>query len=305
MRPRSLAWRRTKDRAVKTFSGVAALIGLAFLAWILFEVVMRGARAIDLSFFTELPTPPGRAGGGLANAMVGTLAITTLAALMGVPVGLLAGVYLAEFGRGGRFASTVRFLCNVLMGIPSIVIGVFVYAVMVTEHNLWGLRWGGHYSAWAGAAALAIIMVPLVARTTEDMLNLVPNTLRESALALGSPRWKVTLGVVFRAAKSGLVTGTLLGVARVSGETAPLLFTALNSPYWLRSLDPPTANPSTWAAALNEPTANLTVTIWNYANSPFADWQQKAWGASLVITAGVLLLTIVARVIFRKRTVWS
>ncbi len=305
MTPRSVGWRRAKDKSVKALSGLAALIGLAFLAWIMMEVVLRGAKALDAAFFTSLPTPPGLAGGGLANAMLGTLAITLLAALIGVPIGLFAGIYLAEFGRESRFASAIRFLANVLMGIPSIVIGVFVYAVMVVEHGMCGAHWGGHFSAWAGAAALAIIMIPLVARTTEDMLNLVPNTLRESALALGSPRWKVTLGVVFRAAKSGLVTGTLLGVARVSGETAPLLFTALNSPYWLKSLDPPTLNPGTWYHALNEPTANLTVTVYNYAMSPYADWQQKAWGASLVITAAVLLVTIAARIIFRRRTQWS
>lgn len=291
MKPRSVRWRRAKDASVKAASGLAALAGVAFLAWITFEVILRGGRALDLSFFTRLPTPPGREGGGLANAMIGTLAITGVATFIAVPVGLLSGVYLAEFGRDSRVASTLRFLANVLMGIPSIVIGVFVYAIMVVPHRVAFLSWGGHFSGWAGAVALAVIMIPLVTRTTEDMLAMVPNTLRESALALGTPRWKVTLGIVFRAAKSGLVTGTLLGVARVSGETAPLLFTALNSPYW--------------AESLNQPTANLTVTIFNYAMSPFDDWRAKAWGASLVITAGVLLLTIVARFVFRKRSQWS
>jgi phosphate transport system permease protein len=287
MIPRSRAWRRTKDRTVKVAAALAAFVGLAFLAWITWVVIGRGASAFDGDFFTRLPTPPGRTGGGLANAMLGTLLITGLAAVMGVPVGVLAGVYLAEFGRGSRPATAIRFLCNILMGIPSIVIGVFVYATTVRPHALWGVRWGGGFSAWAGAVSLAIIMVPLVARTTEDMLGLVPNALRESALALGAPRWKTTLTVVFRAAKSGLVTGSLLGVARVSGETAPLLFTALNSPYWMKGL--------------SEPAANLTVTIFSYANSPYSDWQQKAWGAALLITAAVLVLTILSRLVFRKR----
>jgi phosphate transport system permease protein len=291
MTGRSLAWRRTKDSAVKTLAVAAAFVGLFFLGWILWEVVARGFGALDWAFFTELPRPPGQTGGGLANAIVGTIIITGLAALMGVPVGMLAGVYLAEFGRESRFAPAVRFLANVLMGIPSIVVGVFVYALLVMQHRMWFLSWGGHFSAYAGAVALAIIMLPLVARTTEDMLNLVPNVLRESALALGVPRWRATLGVVFRSAKSGLLTGVLLGIARVSGETAPLLFTALNSPYWMRGI--------------SDPTANLTVTIFSYAMSPYSDWKQQAWGASLVITAGVLLMTVAARLILRKRIQWS
>lgn len=276
---------------MKTLAVAAAFVGLFFLGWILWEVVARGFGALDWAFFTELPRPPGQTGGGLANAIVGTIIITGLAALMGVPVGMLAGVYLAEFGRESRFAPAVRFLANVLMGIPSIVVGVFVYALLVMQHRMWFLSWGGHFSAYAGAVALAIIMLPLVARTTEDMLNLVPNVLRESALALGVPRWRATLGVVFRSAKSGLLTGVLLGIARVSGETAPLLFTALNSPYWMRGI--------------SDPTANLTVTIFSYAMSPYSDWKQQAWGASLVITAGVLLMTVAARLILRKRIQWS
>ena len=276
---------------MKTLAVAAAFVGLFFLGWILWEVVARGFGALDWAFFTELPRPPGQTGGGLANAIVGTIIITGLAALMGVPVGMLAGVYLAEFGRESRFAPAVRFLANVLMGIPSIVVGVFVYALLVMQHRMGFLSWGGHFSAYAGAVALAIIMLPLVARTTEDMLNLVPNVLRESALALGVPRWRATLGVVFRSAKSGLLTGVLLGIARVSGETAPLLFTALNSPYWMRGI--------------SDPTANLTVTIFSYAMSPYSDWKQQAWGASLVITAGVLLMTVAARLILRKRIQWS
>jgi phosphate transport system permease protein len=198
---------------------------------------------------------------------------------MSVPVGLLSGIYLAEFGQDSRVADNSRFSANVLMGMPSIIIGVFAYTLVVLPLK--------HFSGYAGAVALAILMIPVVTRTTEDMLRLVPNTLRESALALGAPRWKVTLTVVFRAAKGGLITGVLLAVARVSGETAPLLFTALNSPYWFKSL--------------SGPTPNLTVTIFNYAMSPYEDWQQMAWGASLVITAGVLAFTLLARLAVRER----
>jgi phosphate transport system permease protein len=222
------------------------------------------------------------AGGGLGNAIAGTVLMTGVATLVGVPIGLLAGVFLAEFGKTSAIAPAVRFAANVLMGTPSILIGVFVYALVVVPM--------GHFSGLAGALALAMIILPVVTRTTEDMLQMVPDSLREAALALGSPRWKVTLGIVFRAAKSGLLTGILLAVARVSGESAPLLFTALNSPYSVRSL--------------SQPTANLTVTIYNYALSPYADWRQMAWGASLLITAGVLSLMIIARLTVRGRESW-
>jgi phosphate transport system permease protein len=208
--------------------------------------------------------------------------MTAVATLLGVPIGLLAGVFLAEYGKTSVVAPAVRFAANVLMGTPSILIGVFVYSVMVVPM--------GHFSGLAGAMALAMIILPVVTRTTEDMLQMVPDNLREAALALGAPRWKVTLGIVFRAAKSGLLTGILLAVARVSGESAPLLFTALNSPYRVRSLA--------------QPTANLTVTIYNYALSPYADWQQMAWGASLLITVGVLSLMIIARLTVRGRESW-
>jgi len=281
VKTRSLKTRRAGDLAVKALAAGSALLALAALGWILYEVISRGVGALDFSFFTRLPTPPGIAGGGLANAMVGTILITLLATLIGVPVGMLAGVYLGEFGLDSRRAALIRSASNLLMGTPSIIIGVFVYALLVVP--------AGHFSGYSGAAALAIIMLPVVARTTEDMLRLVPNTLRESALALGAPRWKVTLGVVFRAARAGLITGVLLAVARISGETAPLLFTALNSPYWTRSL--------------GEPTANLTVTIFNYAMSPYADWKAKAWGASLLITAAVLVLAVFSRFIFREKRV--
>ncbi len=279
MRPRSIRARQATNRAAKIVMVPAALIGIAVLAWILWEVIARGVGALTPQFFTELPTPPGMEGGGLANAILGTLVMTGLATLIGTPIGILAGIYLAEFGTVGRLATAVRFTTNLLMGTPSIIIGVFIYAVIVLRT--------GHFSGWAGAVSLAVIMIPVVLRTTEDMLNLVPDELRESALALGAPRWKATITVIFRAAKSGLATGILLAVARVSGETAPLLFTALNSFYWPTSL--------------GEPTANLTVTIYNYAMSPYPDWQQKAWGASLLITVAVLLTAVLSRFGLRER----
>jgi phosphate transport system permease protein len=276
---RSHSARKKLDLGVKLFSSLAAFIGIFFLVWILYEVFTRGFSALNWAFFTQLPAPPGMEGGGLANAILGTVVITILATGIGVPVGLFAGIYLSEIGRKTRFASAVRFVTNILMGVPSIIIGIFVYTVIVLPM--------GHFSGWAGAVSLAIIMLPVVASTTEDMLRLIPDTLRESALALGAPQWKVTLGVVFRAARAGLITGVMLSVARVSGETAPLLFTALNSPFW--------------AESLNEPLANLTVTIFNYAMSPYDDWQVMAWGASFLISAAVLVATISARVILRER----
>lgn len=280
MIPRGVGGRHFADRVVRVIMIPAALSGIAILAWILWEVISRGASAIDWAFLTRLPSPPGVEDGGLGNAIVGTLLMTVLATAIGAPLGLLAGVFLAEFGPRSRIATAVRFTSNLLMGTPSIIIGVFVYALIVLRT--------GHFSGWAGAVALAILILPVVLRTTEDMLNLVPDELRESGLALGAPRWRVTLWITFRAAKTGLVTGVLLAVARVSGETAPLLFTSLNSFYW----------PET----LGEPTANLTVTIFNYAMSPYADWQQKAWGASFLITVSVLIVAVLARFSFQKRS---
>ena len=273
MRQRSLTYRRGIDLGIRLISGLAALFGVAMLGWILSIVILKGMPAINWQFFTELPAPPGMPGGGLANAILGTLLITLLAVLMGVPIGLAAGVWLAEFGQQSKTAEAVRFAANLLMGTPSIIIGVFVYVAIVMTT--------GHFSGISGAVALAIIMLPVVARTAEDMLALVPSALREAALALGVPRWKATLGIVFRSAKTGLLTGILLAVARVSGETAPLLFTSLNSPYWPESF--------------NEPTANLTVTIFNYAMSPYEDWQTLAWGASLLIAGSVLGTTVISR----------
>ena len=237
---------------------------------------------MNWAFFTELPTPPGMSGGGLANAILGTVIITVLATVFGVPIGVLAGIYLSEFGQDSKLAGLVRFFSNILMGTPSIIIGIFVYAILVVPV--------GHFSAYSGAVALAIMMLPVVARTTEDMMQMVPAAIRESSLALGAPRWRTTFQVVFRSAKTGLLTGVLLAVARVSGETAPLLFTALNSPYW--------------PSALDQPTANLTVTIFNYAMSPYEDWQRMAWGASLLVALGVLAVTLITRFVLadKKKT---
>lgn len=268
------------DLALKGVSTLAALVGIFFLVWIIYEVALRGVGAINWDFFTRASAPPGVEGGGVGNAIVGTLLMTLLAIVIGVPVGMSAGIYLSEYGRDSMLGGAVRFSGNVMMGIPSIIVGLFVYTLMVLPM--------GNFSGYAGAVSLAIIMLPVVARTSEDMLSMVPNTLRESALALGAPRWKVTLGVVFRGARNGLITGVILAVARVSGETAPLLFTALNGPYWPRSL--------------NEPTANLTVTIFNYAMSPYPDWQQIAWGASLIIMAAVLAMTLVTRFFFKEKS---
>jgi phosphate transport system permease protein len=273
MKERSITVRRLSDLLIRVLSSLAALVGIAFLIWILYVVLARGLSAINWDFFTQRPAPPGIEGGGVGSAILGTLLMTALAMLIGVPTGLLGGVYLSEFGQHKRIGEWVRFTCNMLMGTPSIIIGVFVYIILVVPMK--------NFSGYAGAVALAVIMLPVVTRTTEDMLSLVPSALRESALALGAPRWKVTLGVVFRAARNGLITGILLAVARVSGETAPLLFTALNSPYWPQSL--------------KEPTSNLTVTIFNYAMSPYPDWQAMAWGASFLITAGVLGATVFTR----------
>jgi len=265
--------------AMRFGAGGAAAAGILALAWILATVVSRGATAFSPAFFTHLPTPPGVAGGGLANAMLGTLLITGLAALFSIPMGLMAGVYLAEFGRESRFAAAVRMATNILMGVPSIISGVFVYTLLVATT--------GHFSGYAGAVALALIMLPVIVRTTEDMLLLVPGALREAGLALGTPRWRVTRDIVLRSASKGLLTGVLLAVARVSGETAPLLFTSLNSPYW--------------PERLGQPTANLTVTIFSYAMSPFRDWQAQAWGAAMLITLGVLATSLCARLIVRGK----
>ena len=271
--------RQTANYAALTISVLSAAFGIFFLFWILKDVFVFGFRAINLDFFTELPAPPGMEGGGLANAILGTLLITVLATAIGVPAGIMAGTYLSEYGRKSRMASVVRFTSDILVSAPSIVIGVFVYALLVKPL--------GGFSAIAGAVALAIIMLPVVVRTAEEMLKLVPDSTREAALALGAPHWKVTVHIVYRGAIRGIVTGVMLAVARVSGETAPLLFTSFNNAFW--NFD------------MTEPTATLTVTIFNYAMGPYDDWHTKAWGAALLITAIVLLVNMISRIILRGK----
>ncbi len=273
MRIRNTRARRTINNLIKLISLVSAVAGIAVLFWILADVFVKGAGAINWQFFTEPPPPPGAGTGGLGNAIIGTLLMIIFATLTSVPAGVFAGVYLVEVNPHSKLSEWIRFLTNTMMGIPSIVTGLFVYAVLVKPM--------GTFSGYAGGVALALIMFPVITRTTEDVLKLVPDSVRESALALGAKRWKATFSVVFRTASSGLITGSLLAVARVSGETAPLLFTALNSPYWPESLA--------------QPTANLTVTIFNFAMSPYPEWQKLAWGASLLITTGVLLVILLVR----------
>jgi phosphate transport system permease protein len=259
---------------------LSTIIGIFFLAWILYIVIKMGFKSINLAFFIEPTKPYGIPDGGIANAILGTFMITLSAALIGVPLGLLGGIYLSEFGRSSKLGDFIRFSSNVMMGIPSIIVGLFVYTLLVYTTK--------RFSGFAGAVALSIIMFPVVLRTTEDMLSMVPNQLRESALALGTPRWKATLGIIFRAAKTGLITGVLLSIARVSGETAPLLFTALWSDSWPTHF-------------FTQPTANLTVTITEYAtNSPFEQMHIRAWGAALLITVAVLFLNIICRTFFRE-----
>jgi phosphate transport system permease protein len=261
-------------RLVMAFSVLATAFGLLWLVLVLGTLLVNGIGAIGPALFTEMTPPPGSSG-GLLNAIAGSLLMTLIATLVGTPTGILAGTFLAEYARGGWFGEVVRFVNDILLSAPSIIVGLFVYEAMVVRM--------GHFSGWAGAMALAIIMIPVIVRTTEDMLRLVPSALREAAAALGAPRWKVIVMVTYRAAVQGMLTGVLLAVARISGETAPLLFTALNNQFW--SSDP------------NAPMANLPVVIFQFAMSPYADWQVLAWGGALLITAAILVLNISARVI--------
>ncbi len=272
--------RKFINATILVLSTAAAMIGLVMLTWILGDVAIKGASAINWDFFTQLPTPPGDAGGGLANAIVGTLLMTVVATLISVPFGIMAGTYLSEFGRENSLGATTRFVADILVSAPSIVIGVFVYLLVVKTM--------GNFSGWAGAIALSIIMLPVITRTTEEMLRLVPKEMREAALALGAPYWKMLLQVIYRCAMTGMITGIMLAVARVAGETAPLLFTSLNSPYWMHSM--------------NEPMANMTVALFNYAMSPYDDWHVKAWGMAFLITISVLVVTIITRLTLRKRS---
>jgi phosphate transport system permease protein len=287
--PRSHRRRKATDLGIKVFAWIGAWFGIAVMLLIVYEVIRRGAGAIDWGFFTELPPAVGQGGGGLGNAIVGTFVITVVAAAMAIPVGFFGGVWLSEFGRAGRLATRVRMVANVNMGIPSIVVGVFIFALLVKPLQ--------HYSGIAGSVALAFIMLPVMARTTEDMLNLVPNELRESGLAMGVPRWRVTLGVVIRAARSGLITGGVLATVRVAGETAPLLFTALSSPYWLNGLFGP-------EGFFGGPTANLTKMVYDFSGMPYARMQELAWGGALIIIVAVLGLNVVTRLIFQRGKEW-
>jgi phosphate transport system permease protein len=269
--------RRAVSGVMTSLTALCTLAAVGILVIILGYIAMRGIGALNLRFLMDSPRPVGE-GGGIGNAIVGSAVLLLLSCAVGVPMGIATGVYLSEFG-GGMFASVVRFLVDTLTGIPSIVTGVFVYAVIVLRMK--------HFSAFAGGIALAMIMIPIVARTTEEMIKLVPHSLREGALALGAPQWRVTLGVVIPAAASGIATGAMLAVARVSGETAPLLFTAFGSRFFPRNL--------------NEPIASLTVQIYNYAISPYDEWHAQAWAATLVLMTLILSINILVRFLTRKK----
>jgi phosphate transport system permease protein len=266
------ARRRLTNRVLMGLAVAATGFGLLWLVLVLSTLLVEGISAITPSLFAQMTPPPGSAG-GLLNAIFGSVVMTAIATLIGAPTGILAGTFLAEYSRGNGFGEVVRFINDILLSAPSIIVGLFVYELMVVRM--------GHFSAWAGAVALAIIVVPVVVRTTEDMLTLVPSALREAAAALGTPKWKVIVMVAYRAAVQGIVTGVMLAVARIAGETAPLLFTALNNQFW--------------STDLNAPMANLPVVIFQFAMSPYADWQVLAWGGALLITITVLFLNIGAR----------
>jgi phosphate transport system permease protein len=269
--------RRIINAVGLSVSVLAMLFGLFWLCWILITLLDYGLPALTPVVFTQMTPPPGNAG-GLLNAIAGSLMMTLIGTLIGTPIGILAGTYLAEFGQRGWMAPVTRFINDVLLSAPSIVIGLFVYEMYVIRVK--------HFSGWAGAFALAILVIPIVIRTTENMLRLVPHTLREAAAALGAPQWKVINFITLRAARAGIITGVLLAVARISGETAPLLFTALNNQFWSSNMD--------------QPMANLPVVIFQFAMSPYGDWQKLAWAGALLITVSVLTLNILARVLFRQ-----
>jgi phosphate transport system permease protein len=263
-----------------TLSVLAMGIGLAFLAWILGTLLYNGFGALAGTLFTNDTPAPGTAGGGLRNAIVGSLMMVGLSTLVSTPIGILAGIYLAEYGENNKFAQITRFVTDIMLSAPSIVIGLFVYAIYVANVQ--------HFSGYAGAIALSLIAVPVVVRTTDNMLRLVPSSLLEAAYALGAPHWKVAMTVRLRAVKAGVVTGVLLAVARVAGETAPLLFTALNNQFYSHDM--------------NAPLANLPVVIYQFAMSPYDDWRSLAWGGALLVTATVLLLNIISRTMFAQKT---
>ena len=270
--------RKRTNVILLTISGLAVLFGLFWLAWILGTLFYEGGHALARATLYYQMTPPPGADGGLANAIAGSALLITMGTLLGTPIGILAGTYLAEFGKRNWLANATRFLNDVLLAAPSIVIGLFVYSIYVAQVR--------HFSGFAGALALALIVIPVVVRTTDDMLKLVPNSLREATAALGCPAWKMIVFVTYRAARTGIVTGVLLAVARISGETAPLLFTSLNNQFW--SLN------------MNAPMSNLPTVIFQFAMSPYQDWHRLAWGGAALITLTVLVLNIVARSLFRR-----
>lgn len=275
----ALGRRRKRTDAIIRWACIAAtLLGLLFLASILVTLVFKGFHGLSARVFTEVTRPPG-SNGGLLNAIIGSLIQVGLATVVGTPIGLLVGTYLAEYAGESRLGNVVRFVSDILLSAPSILIGLFVYQILV-------LPFGG-FSGWAGVVALAIIVIPVVVRTTEDMLRLIPNTLREAVIALGAPKWKMIVLVCWRAARSGIITGVLLAVARVAGETAPLLFTSLGN--------------LNWSLNLAAPMSSLPITIYSYAGSPFEDWITLAWAGALLITVGVLGLNVLARVVLRQK----
>ncbi|MDE9437171.1 phosphate ABC transporter permease PstA [Xenorhabdus bovienii] len=278
-RRRMQAWRRQKNRIALLLSMATMAFGLFWLIWILFSTVTKGIDGMSLVLFTEMTPPPNTEGGGLANAIVGSGLLIFWATVFGTPLGIMAGIYLAEYGRRSWLAEVIRFINDILLSAPSIVVGLFVYSVIVTKMQ--------HFSGWAGVIALALLQIPIVIRTTENMLKLVPDNLREAAYALGTPKWKMISAITLKASISGIMTGVLLAIARIAGETAPLLFTSLSNQFW--------------STDLSQPIANLPVTIFKFAMSPFSDWQQLAWAGVLLITLCVLLINIVARVLFKNK----
>ena len=279
-RRRLHARRKRRNVVALTLALAAMAFGIFWLVWILVETVRLGIGGMSLSLFTEMTPAPQAETGGLANAIFGSLAMVTMATLLGTPIGILAGIYLAEYGQRGWLGHTTRFINDILLSAPSIVIGLFIYSVVVARAK--------SFSGWAGVLALALIVIPVVIRTTENMLALIPNALREAAYALGTPKWRVISTVTLRAARAGVITGVLLAFARIAGETAPLLFTALSNQFW--------------TSDMSQPMASLPVTIFKFAMSPYENWQKLAWAGVFLITLGVLLLNIVARTFFRNRT---
>ncbi|KLN46993.1 phosphate ABC transporter permease PstA [Providencia vermicola] len=278
-RARRQAWRRQVNRMALLVSMLTMAFGLFWLVWILFSTVTKGIDGMSLNLFTEMTPPPNTEGGGLANAIVGSGLLILWATVIGTPLGILAGIYLAEYGRKSWLASVTRFINDILLSAPSIVVGLFVYTIVVAQMQ--------HFSGWAGVIALALLQIPIVIRTTENMLKLVPDSLREAAYALGTPKWKMILSITLKASVSGIITGILLAIARIAGETAPLLFTSLSNQFW--------------STDMSEPIANLPVTIFKFAMSPFSEWQELAWAGVLLITLCVLLINIIARVVFAQK----